>query len=100
MLSALLSTISGSRRRNTELNPCQQGMIFGGQALGHKSLEMTKALNVPQTTINYIIQKHSERPNRVTKSRSGWPGVLFDRDRKQIIRYAKSIPALPILSLV
>ena len=47
MLSASLGTISGNRRRNTELNPCQKGMILGAQALGHKSLEIAKALNVP-----------------------------------------------------
>ena len=88
MLRTSLGTISGNRRHNTELNPCQRGMILGGQALGHKSSEIAKVLNVPRTTVNYTIQKHSERLNGVTKSRSGRPGVLSDRDRRQIIKYA------------
>ena len=94
MLRTSLGTISGNRRHNTELNLCQRGMILGGQALGHKSSEIAKVLNVPRTTVNYTIQKHSERPNGVTKSRSGRPGVLSDRDRRQIIKYARINPRL------
>ena len=89
MLHTSLGTISSNRRYNTELNPCQIGMILGGQALGHKSLEIAKVLNMPQTMVNYAIQKHVECPNGVTKSRSGQLGVLSNRDRRQIIKYAR-----------
>ena len=74
-------------------------MIIGAQALGHASAEIAKTLNVPRTTLIYTLQKHSERNNGKSKSRSGRPGIFSDRDRRCIIKLARINPRITYAQL-
>ena len=94
-----LASISGNKPRNTKLNQCQRGMIIGAQALGHAPAEIAKTLNVPRTTVIYTLQKHSERNNEKSKSRSGRPGIFSDRDRRRIIKFARINPRITYAQL-
>ena len=93
-----LASISGNKPRNIELNQCQRGMIIGAQALGHAPAEIAKTSNVPRTTVIYTLQKHSERNNEKSKSRSG-PGIFSDRDRRRIIRLTRINPRITYAQL-
>ena len=84
-----LASIAGNKPRNTELNQCQIGIFIGAQALGHALAEIAKTLNVPRTTVIYTLQKHPECNNEKSKSRSGRPGILSDRDRRHTIKFAR-----------
>ena len=94
MLRASLTPISGNRPRNTELTPYQRGMIVGAQALGHTPTEIGKTLNFSKSTVQSTIQKHSIRNDGVSKSRSGRPEVLSERDRRYIIKHARINPRI------
>lgn len=94
MQRAPLSTISGNRVRNTELNPCQRGMIMGARALGATEREIERVLNLSRTTIQYTIMKHSHRDNGKSNSRSGRPSKLSDRAKRYIINSARANPKI------
>ena len=94
MLRASLTPISGNRPRNTELTSYQRGMIVGAQALGHTPTEIGKTLNFTKSTVQSTIQKHSIRNDGVSKSRSGRPEVLSERDRRYIIKHARINPRI------
>ena len=99
MPRSLLTPISGNRLRKSELTPYEHGMIVGAQALGHTPTEIGKALNFTKSTVQTTIQKQSERNNGVFKSRSGRPKVLFNRNRRYIIRHAQANPWLTYAQL-
>lgn len=94
-----LGPISGNRTDKTELTPHQRGMIVGAKALGHTPTEIGKALNFTKQTVQYTLQKQSERKNGVSKSRSGRPEVLSDRDRRYIIKHARLNPRITYAQL-
>ena len=94
MLRASLTPISGKRPRKTELTPYQCGMIVGAQALVHTPTEIGKTLNYTKSTVQSTIQKHSIRNDGVSKSRSGRPEVLSERDRRYIIKHARINPRI------
>ena len=94
MLRTSLTPISGNRPRNTELTPYQRGMIVGAQALGHTPTEIGKTLNFTKSTVQSTIQKYSICNDGVSKSRSGWPEVLSERDRRYIIKHARINPRI------
>ena len=94
MLRASLTPKSGNRPRNTELTPYQRGMIVGAQALGHIPTEIGKTLNFTKSTVQSSIQKHSIRNDGVSKSRSGRPEGLSERDRRYIIKHARINPRI------
>ena len=73
---------------------------MGGEALGHKSSEIAKALDFPKTTVEYTINQHFQRNNGVSKSRSGRPHKLSDRDRRYIIRLARHNPRFTYAQLI
>ena len=74
-------------------------MIIGAQALGHAPAETAKILNVPRTTVYYTLQKHPERNNEKSKSRSGRPGIFSDRDRRRTIKFAQINPRITYAQL-
>ena len=74
-------------------------MIIGAQALGHAPAEIAKTLNVPRTTVIYTLQKHPERNNEKSKSRSGRPGIFSDRDRRRTIKFARINPRITYTQL-
>ena len=94
-----LTSVSGNKPRNTELNQCQRGMIIGAQALGHAPAEIAKTLNVPRTTVIYTLQKHPERNNENSKSRSGRPRIFSNCDRRRIIKLARINPRITYAQL-
>ena len=96
---APLTPISGNRPRKSELTPYERGMIVGAQALGHTPTEIGKVLNFTKSTSQTTNHKQSERNNGVSKSRSGWPGMLSDRDRRYIIRHTRANPLLTYIQL-
>ena len=92
MLRAPLAKISGNRPRNHELSPWQRGLIEGATAVGASTTEVGKALNFTKATVQTTLRRAAERSNGVSKSRFGRPGVLSDRDKRYIIRYARLNP--------
>ena len=99
MPHAPLTPISGNRPHKSELTPYERGMIVGAQALSHTSAEIGKALNFTKSTVQTTIQRQSGRNNGLSKSRSGRPKVLSDRDRRYIIRHARANPRLTYAQL-
>ena len=89
-----LVEITGNRVYNTELTPYQRGMIMGGQLLGHSSGKMKKAFNFLKIIIQYIIEKHGERNNDESKSRSEKLNKFFARDKRLFIKLARKNPRL------
>ena len=89
MLRASLAKISGNRPRNHELSPWQRGLIEGVTAVGASITEMGKALNFIKVTVQITLRRAAERSNGVFKLRFGRSGVLSDRDRRYLIRYAR-----------
>ena len=67
--------------------------------MGHAPAEIAKTLNVPRTTVIYTLQKHPERNNEKSKSRSGRPGILSNRDRRRIIKLARINPRITYAQL-
>ena len=62
------------------------------QASRHTPTEIGKALN-------FTIQRQSERKDSESKSRSGQPDVISDRDRRYIIKHARANPRLTYAQL-
>ena len=50
---------------------------------------MKKALNFIKVTVQITLRRAAERSNDVFKSRFGRSEILFDRDRRYLIRYAR-----------
>ena len=99
MERAPLANISGNRVHNTELNVYQRGMIMGGHAFGHSLGEIGNALNLPRATVQTTIQRHSERNDGESKSRSERPRMLSIRDKRYIIRLARQNPRMTYAQL-
>lgn len=95
-----LIEITGNRVHNTELSPYQRGMIMGAKVLRHSQGEIERAFNFPKTTVQYTIKRHEERNNGDSKSRSGRPNKLFDRDKRFIIRLTRKNPRLTYAQLL
>ena len=89
MLRASLVKINDNRSRNHELSSWQRELIERVTAVGASIIEMKKALNFIKVTVQIILRKVAKRSNDVFKSRFGRSEILFDRDRRYFIRYAR-----------
>lgn len=94
-----LVEIDGNGRLNTESNSFERGLIFGAAALGHGPTEIGEYLNVPTNTVKTTLQRRSNLDNGVSKPRSGRPNKVSERDKRRIIRIARSDPKITYAQL-
>ena len=92
MLRRPLGPISGNQRRGPELTPYKRGLITGAYQYGVTPKYIAEQENVPKSTVKWTIPPVGQRPNGVSKPRSGRPTVVTDRTRRLIIQIACQNP--------
>ena len=84
-----LSIISGNRRRHSEYNAYQRGLIAGAQVCGVTPGALRKRFGIPKSSAQYILLNVLQNNNGNFASRSGRPRLLSIRDERHIIRIVR-----------
>lgn len=89
-----MAPISGNRRRRPELTLYKRGEIIGKYNTKVTRQNIAYILETPKSTIDYIINQASTRPNSEFKPRIGRPPKLSNRDKRHIIRVTRIDPRI------
>ena len=99
MNRTVLGQIDENLPRRHELTPYQRGIIIGQPTCGVLPTAIGKALNLPRTTVQGVIERATRQDNGVNNPRSGRPTIVTDRARRVIIRNARINPKITYLQL-
>ena len=94
MLRTPLGSISGNRPRGPDLTPYKRGIILGAHKNGCTPTYIARVENTPLTTVKKSIYQTSQRPNGISKPRTGRPPITTERSRRLIIRIARLNPRI------
>jgi transposase len=100
MLRTALAPISGNRRRGPELSPYQRGIICGAVLSGSTTAELTRAFNIPESTIRSTIQSTTTRRDGRSKPRSGRPSIITPRAERTLLRMIRLQPKIKYKDLI
>jgi transposase len=87
-----LTPIDPNRRRNTELSPYQRGLLVCQQLAGRSIRQIAGAVRLPPTTVQYTLEKNTQRHDGNSIPRSGRPPVLSPSDSRRILTLIKRDP--------
>ena len=89
-----LGTISPKIVRNKELTPYTRGIIVGRSLAGETPTKIAADLQIPRRTIRTTLSATTKREEGVSKPRSGRPVCYTGREKRSILRLARSDPTL------
>lgn len=76
--------------KNRELSENERSGVIGLWKGRKSTREIANIVNRPQSTVNSVIQRYKRRGNVANAERKGRPKILTDRDKRKIIKEAKS----------
>jgi hypothetical protein len=89
-----LSEISANRAPNYELSPYLRGKIERSRDFSQKSKIIADILNLAPTTVQYTLDKSTQRNEGNTLIRKGRPKKYTERDKRYIIYFIRVYPKL------
>ncbi|KAF4222390.1 hypothetical protein CNMCM5878_005672 [Aspergillus fumigatiaffinis] len=87
-----LKEINTNRGRGNELSLYTRGIIRGLREKGSKLQEISDALEIPLTTVQYTLEKEPQRQEGKSRARPGQPNKLSNRDERSILRAIRTDP--------
>jgi Transposase len=87
-----LSEISANRAPNCELSPYLRGQIERSRDLGQRNKVIADTLNLAPTTVQYTLDKSTQRNEGNTQTRKGRPKKYTERDKRRIIHFVRVHP--------
>lgn len=78
--------------RGVELTPVQRGYLVRLSESGLSDTKISEKTHVPRSTVRSIVALAPERPDGVSKPRSGRPRACTARDERVILRYIRRNP--------
>ena len=94
MQRASLFTISDNCNRRTELSSYERGLIIEASSLSVDAIEIQKLYGVSKSTVRIIVRRASKRNNDESKFRFERPSKVRLRDKRYIIKIARSEPKI------
>jgi transposase len=90
-----LRAISGNSEARKELSPYIRGQIIAYSEIGLSPHQISQKLEIPRRTVRDTITRNPERKDGESKSRSGRPKVLSERDIRHILALIRQEPFIP-----
>jgi predicted transcriptional regulator len=87
-----LKEINTNRGRGNELSLYTCGIIRGLREKGSKLQEISDALEIPLTTVQYTLEKEPQRQEGKSCARPGHPNKLSNRDERSILHAIRTDP--------
>ena len=92
MKEAVSALIALKMPRNSELSDFQKGEIVGYQRNGRSLKDISKELNIPKSTVAFVIKKWKMIGDCRNVLRSGRPKKLTDKDRRVLTKEIRKKP--------
>ncbi|KAF3480414.1 uncharacterized protein GIQ15_05761 [Arthroderma uncinatum] len=84
----------GERKKRAELTPFTRGVILGQRKGGWSLRRISKALDIPVSTVQSTILKEDSRVDGESMPRSGRPTKLTERDIRMLISRVRADPTI------
>ena len=83
---------SDAKALRKELDEFTKGMISGQSIAGQTPTQISRNLNVPQTTVQGVLERLKESHTGANKPRSGRPKVIDARAQRLLVRAVQKKP--------
>lgn len=88
----VLGVISGNVAKRKELTPYKRAQVITNSLCGLTPVQISRDLNIPDSTVRDTILNHVHQPSGVSKPRTGRPKCYTIRDERVLLRYARQLP--------